>query len=75
MPWQGNRKWDLFSERNENIHRGQRRLVSHIYSLSNMKKLEPYVDSAILYLLKKLGSMEGEKIDVGRWTRLFAYGK
>lgn len=40
-----------------------------------MKKLEPYVDSAILFLLKKLAAMEGEKIDVGRWTRLFAYGK
>lgn len=34
MPWQGNRKWDLFSERNESIHRAQRRLVSHIYSLT-----------------------------------------
>lgn len=55
MLWQGNRKGDLFSERNESIHRAQRRLVSHIYSLSNMKKLEPYVDSAILFLLKKTG--------------------
>ncbi|KID78805.1 Cytochrome P450 family protein, partial [Metarhizium brunneum ARSEF 3297] len=73
MPWQGNRKWDLFAERNESIHRAQRRLVSHIYSLSNMKKLEPYVDSAIVFLLKKLASMQGQEIDVGRWTRLFAY--
>lgn len=39
-----------------------------------MKKLEPYVDSAILFFLKKLASMEDQKIDVGRWTRLFAYG-
>jgi hypothetical protein len=31
MPWQGNSKWDLYSERNESIHRAQRRLVSHIY--------------------------------------------
>ncbi|KAL3452899.1 cytochrome P450 [Aspergillus insuetus] len=58
MLWQGNRKGGLFSERNESIHRAQRRLVSHIYSLSNMKKLELYVDSAILFLLKKLASME-----------------
>lgn len=40
-----------------------------------MKKLEPYVDSAILFLLKKLANMQGQEIDVGRWTRLFAYGQ
>ncbi|KAL3482853.1 cytochrome P450 [Aspergillus germanicus] len=66
MPWQGNRKWDLFSERNESIHRAQRRLVSHIYSLSNMKKLEPYVDSAILFLLKKTGFHGSKSADIVR---------
>ena len=75
MPWQGNRKWDLFSERNENVHRAQRRLVSHIYSLSSMKKLEPYVDNAVTFFLTRLSKMEGQRIDVGRWTRLFAYGQ
>ena len=75
MPWQGNRKWDLFGERNENIHRAQRRLVSHIYSLSSMKKLEPYVDNAVTLFLSKLSTMEGKRIDVGKWTRLFAYGQ
>ena len=75
MPWQGHRKWDLFSERNENIHRAQRRLVNHIYSLSSMKKLEPYVDDAVTFFLTKLSTMDGQRIDVGRWTRLFAYGQ
>ncbi|KAH6658877.1 cytochrome P450 family protein [Truncatella angustata] len=71
--WQGSRKWDLFSERNEDIHRSQRRLVSHIYSLSSMKKLEPYVDNAITFFLTKLSTMEGQRIDVNKWVRLFAY--
>ena len=75
MPWQGKRKWDLFSERNENIHRAQRKLVNHIYSLSSMKKLEPYVDDAVTFFLTKLSTMEGQRIDVSRWSRLFAYGQ
>ncbi|KFY24339.1 hypothetical protein V491_02193 [Pseudogymnoascus sp. VKM F-3775] len=71
--WQGTRKWDLFSERNEDIHRAQRRLVSHIYSLSSMKKLEPYVDQSVAFFLNKLSTMEGQEIDVNKWVRLFAY--
>jgi len=40
-----------------------------------MKNLEPYVDQSVAFFLKKLASMEGKRIDVNRWVRLFAYGQ
>ena len=43
-PWysvrQEHRKFDLFAERDENIHSAQRRLVSRIYSIVAVKDLE-----------------------------------
>jgi hypothetical protein len=72
--WQGTRKWDLFGERNTEIHRNQRRLVANIYSLSNMKKLEPYVDSAIGVFITKMAEMSGQQVDISYWTHLFGFG-
>lgn len=72
--WQGTRKWDLFGERNTEIHRNQRRLVANIYSLSNMKKLEPYVDSAIAVFITKMAEMSGQQVDISYWTHLFGFG-
>ncbi|KMU88386.1 pisatin demethylase [Coccidioides immitis H538.4] len=71
--WQGLRKWDLFGERNESIHRAQRRLVSQIYSLSNMKKLEPYVDKAVVLFMTKMSEMQGQQVNMSKWAQLFAF--
>ncbi|QKX59663.1 uncharacterized protein TRUGW13939_06803 [Talaromyces rugulosus] len=71
--WQGTRKWDLFGERNTEIHRNQRRLVANTYSLSNMKKLEPYVDSAIGVFITKMAEMSGQQVDISYWTHLFGF--
>ena len=73
--WQGRRKWDLFGERSEAIHRAQRRLVSQIYSLSNMKKLEPYVDNATTLFLQKLKDMSGKEMNMTKWAQLYAFGE
>lgn len=73
--WQGTRKWDLFSERSEEIHRNQRRLVSNIYSLSNMKKLEPYVNKAVLTFISKMSEMKDQQINMSYWIQLFGFGQ
>lgn len=73
--WQGIRKWDLFGERNENIHRAQRKLVSQVYSLSNMKRLEPYVNSAVVIFVDKLIAQSHAPIIMNKWTQLFAFGE
>ncbi|KAI1924231.1 hypothetical protein LOZ65_003126 [Ophidiomyces ophidiicola] len=71
--WQGIRKWDLFGERNEDIHRGQRRLVSNIYSLSNMKKLEPYVNNTVKLFLSNVFKADKRSINLSLWIQLFAF--
>ena len=73
--WQGHRQFDLFGERDEHIHRAQRKLVSRIYSMDSMKEMEPYVDAAVAVFLSQLGKRVGQTIDMGRWVQLFAFGK
>lgn len=72
--WQGHRKFDLFAERDERIHRTQRRLVSHIYSMDSLKDLEKYVDDAVHVFIKKVEGMQGQSMDMGLWVQLFAFG-
>ncbi len=73
--WQGHRTFDLFGERDEKIHGKQRRLVSNIYSLDQLKKMEPYVDSTLTLFLERLNEV-GQKgaIDMGHWAQIFAFG-
>lgn len=74
--WQGHRTFDLFGERDEKIHGKQRRLVSSIYSLDSLKKMESYVDSTLSLFLDRLGKV-GSKgaVDMGKWAQMFAFGK
>ncbi|KAF2473714.1 cytochrome P450 [Lindgomyces ingoldianus] len=71
--WQGHRKFDLFPERNELVHRAQRRLVSGIYSMDRLKRLEPYVDKALIVLFSKLSELGAKSINMGLWAQLFAF--
>jgi len=50
--WQGQRKFDLFAERDEGVHSSQRRLVSRIYAMDSHKNLEPYIGDAIARLVE-----------------------
>lgn len=74
--WQGHLVFDLFGERNEKIHGKQRRLVSNIYSLDQLKKMESYVDSTLDLFLKRLGEVGkgGKGVDMGKWAQMFAFG-
>jgi cytochrome P450 len=71
--WQGHRKFDLFAERDEGIHAGQRRLVSSVYSMSSLKDLEEYVNEAVNVFMAKMKEMQGQTVDMGKWTQLFAF--
>ena len=77
-PWygavQGHRKFDLFAEQDESIHSAQRRLVSRIYSLDNLKSLEPYVNDTISRFIGKMQELQGTHVDMGKWMQLFAFG-
>jgi cytochrome P450 len=71
---QGHRKFDLFAEQNESVHGAQRRLVSRIYSLDNLKSLEPYVNETISHFVGKMHDLQGSRVDMGKWMQLFAFG-
>jgi cytochrome P450 len=74
--WQGHRTFDLFGERSEKIHGKQRRLVSNIYSLDQLKKMEPYVDNTLTLFLERLGEVSRKgAVDMGKWAQMFAFGK
>jgi cytochrome P450 len=72
--WQGHRKFDLFAERNEQIHGQHRRLVSSAYSMSSLKDLEPYVNDSIHFFMSRMDEMKGKSVDLGLWVQLFAFG-
>ena len=73
--WQGHRKFDLFAERDEKIHGSQRRLVSNIYSMGSLKRLESSVDQALDTLLAELAKFGSKPINMGMWAQLFAFGE
>jgi cytochrome P450 len=73
--WQGHRKFDLFGGRDERVHGQHRRLISSIYSLDQLKKLEPGVDTAVTLFIDRLEEVtkEGASVDMSKWAQLFAF--
>jgi cytochrome P450 len=73
--WQGHRKFDLFGGRDEKVHGQHRRLISSIYSLEQLKKLEPGVDTAISLFIQRLREVTkgGAPVDMSKWAQLFAF--
>ncbi|KAI9667995.1 MAG: hypothetical protein M1821_000815 [Bathelium mastoideum] len=73
--WQGRRRFDLFAERDEKIHRAHRRLVNNIYSIDGLKDSETYVDESVKVFLARLLKLQHRPINMGYWAQLFAFGK
>lgn len=61
-----------FAITNEKKHGERRRIVSHIYSLSNVLKSEKYIDDCSRLLIRKLGSFadKDEIVDMGNWLQM-----
>jgi cytochrome P450 len=74
--WQGRRKFDLFPERDEQVHRSQRRLVSGIYAMNHLVRYEGRVDETVEMMMKRMGEVgKGGKevVNLGNWLQLFAF--
>lgn len=66
----------LFAMTSDRAHHEARRVVSHVYSLTNVLKSETYIDKCSeLFLIRlKEHSEEAESvIDLGRWLQMYAY--
>lgn len=63
---------DNFSVTNEKEHSQRRRIVNHVYSLSNVLKSETYIDRCSSLFIRKLESFaDGAKpCDLGQWLQM-----
>jgi hypothetical protein len=60
---------NLFSTRNEQYHRDQKRPVANAYSMTSLLAKEDTVDSCSTPFMEKLAKLAAEKssIDLGVW--------
>lgn len=66
----------LFHTQDEKLHRSMKRPIANIYSMSNLVEFEPYVDSTISFLFKRLEevqAMSGRACDLGVWLQWLAF--
>ena len=72
--FRGSRKFDLAGHTDEKIHGIQRKLVARAYTMDTLKDLEPYVDTSVKLFMEQMGKVSGQKVDMGYWLQLFAFG-
>ncbi|KIW89554.1 uncharacterized protein Z519_09710 [Cladophialophora bantiana CBS 173.52] len=60
---------DHFSQRDEKVHAERRRIISHVYSLSNILHSEPYIDNCSNLFMQRMGAYADaeETVDLGEW--------
>ncbi|KAI0476857.1 cytochrome P450 [Xylaria cf. heliscus] len=66
----------LFHTQDEKLHRLMKRPIASIYSMSNLVEFEPYVDSTISFLFKRLEEVQaksGRACDLGVWLQWLAF--
>ncbi|KIW85494.1 hypothetical protein Z517_00885 [Fonsecaea pedrosoi CBS 271.37] len=66
---------DHFSQRDEKVHAERRRIVSHVYSLSNILRSEPYIDHCSEVFMERMGAYADadEVVDLGEWLQMYAF--
>jgi hypothetical protein len=62
---------DHFSATDERSHTERRRIVNHVYSLSNVLKSEEYIDKCSMLFAEKIGEYadQGLVLDLGEWLQ------
>ncbi|KAI0024608.1 cytochrome P450 [Xylariomycetidae sp. FL0641] len=66
----------LFHTQDEKLHRSMKRPIASTYSMTNLVEFEPYVDTTIAFLLKRLEELQessGRACDLGVWLQWFAF--
>lgn len=63
----------MFSARDSEIHRVLRTQVSQLYSMSNMRKYESYVDEATALFVDAMNDLQGQTIDLAEWVQWYVH--
>ena len=63
---------DHFSQRDEKVHAERRKIVSHIYSLTNILQSEAYIDKCSELFMERMGEYAdaGKVVDLGEWLQM-----
>lgn len=71
----GSKHKDNFSVTNEKEHASRRRIINHVYKLSNVLKSEKYIDQCSQLLMQRLGDFADNEtmIDLGQWLQMYAF--
>jgi len=66
---------NLFSTRDEQYHREQKRPIASAYSMTSLLAKEDAVDSCSLLFMHKLGEFAAQKkpVDLGAWLQYYAF--
>lgn len=73
--FQGNRQFDLVSERDRQKHAEQRRLVAQIYSATGLRSQEDYIDTTLKQLCRRFDSKLDQPFDISDWIQYWSFGK
>ncbi|KAK5056768.1 hypothetical protein LTR84_012300 [Exophiala bonariae] len=75
ISWKKQPEMNLFSTRDPNYHRAEKRKVGAAYSLPNLLESETAIDSCINLFMSRLDEYEGAKkpVDLGAWLQYFAF--
>ncbi|RDW79279.1 cytochrome P450 [Aspergillus mulundensis] len=75
ISWNKKPQMNLFSTRDEQFHRDQKRPVANAYSMTSLLELEGAVDSCTELFLSRLRDFADKKrpVDLGTWLQYYAF--
>ena len=75
ISWEKKPQANLFSTLDEKYHDEQKKKVGGAYSLGQLLKMEPAVDSCIRLFMSRLSDLvkQGGPIDLGQWLEFYAF--
>ena len=73
--FQGNRQFDLVSERDRRKHAEYRRLVSQVYSATSLRGQENYIDATLTQLFSQFDQKLDHPFDISAWIQYWSFGK
>lgn len=72
ISWNKKPQMNLFSTRDEQYHRDQKKLVANAFSMTALLDMEPYVDACTTLLMSQLDSRT-KSVDLGEWLQYYAF--
>lgn len=63
---------DMFTTLDDKVHGERRRIMNHVYTLSNVLRSEQYIDKCSRLFLERLGEYAKERkpMDLGKWLQM-----